>query len=245
MKPMFFLLAATLLASGIISCKKNTPSYHSAVSLRVVNALINGSTLKLNSNERDSVLMYNIKSFSLAITNNESTVQIWPTSGGNKPYYDNKISTQDGDLYSLYLYGWAGNAESLLIKEQIASPYADSAVGVRVAHLSPGTGAVNINLKSDPTHSIISGVNYKSISKLVKIPLLTVIPAGSASFEVRNATDNKMLATYTLPNSANSLYRGISVPLQRFKNITLVLKGSRDTLSGPNAFGIFPAAVSY
>lgn len=245
MKPMFFLLATTLLANGIISCKKNMPSYHSVVSLRVVNALINGNTLKLNTNERDSVLMNNAKWFALAVVDNESTVRIWPTLGSDKPYYNNKFSTKDGDMYSLYLYGQAGSPESHLIKEQIPAPYADSAVGIRVAHLSPGTGAVNINLKADTTHSIISGVSFKEISDITKIPLPTVIGAGSASFEIRSVVDNTILATYTLPNSVNSQYPGISVPLQRFKNITLVLKGSRDTLSGPNAFGVFPAAVSY
>lgn len=246
MKFNLFLFSGLMVSTGLLmGCEKGTTSYHPVVSLRVVNALMGGGNMKINTNERDSVLMHNAKAFDLAIVDNQVAVKVWPSAESAKPYYNNQFEAQGADIYTLYLFGMVGSTESLLVKEQMPAWYSDSVIGVRVAHCAPGSGAVNITLKSDPTSPVIRQINYKTISDIVKIRLPGVIPAGTASFEVRDAADDKLLATYILPANANSLYPGISIALQRFKNITLVIKGSRDSLSGPNAFGVFPASMSY
>lgn len=239
-------LGILIISIGLFNgCKKDTDKDQPVASLRIINAIIGGGNAKLNSNERDSALRYNAKAFGLTIINGQASVLVWPTSGSSKPYYGNKIGMQVGEIYSLFLLGWPSNVESILVREQVPTWYVDSVVGIRVAHCAQGIGAINITLKKDPTVPIIKDISYKVVSDIAKIPLPRVIPAGTASFEVRNVIDNKLLATYTLPTSVNSQYPGISVALQRFKNITLVIRGSRDTLSGPNTFGIFPVAMSY
>lgn len=245
MKYIVYLGLFIIITGLLVRCKKDTDRRQPMASLRIINALIDGGNVKLNANERDSVLMYNAKSFGLAIVNGEASVQVWPAPESGKPYYSKRMEGQSGDMYSLFLFGWPGSVESLLIKEQVPVWYWDSVVGVRIAHCAQGIDAIKITLKKDPTVPIFSQITYKTVSEIVKVPLPRIIPSGAVSFEVRDAADNKLLATYTLPTSVNSLYPGISVALQRFKNITLVIKGSRDTLSGPNAFGIFPVSMSY
>lgn len=246
MENIKFLCILSIWTLSSIGCKKEEGELQPVASIRSINALIDGGTVKLNTNERDSVRMYNSRVFGLALVNQEATIQILPTAAPGKSYYNNKISMEDGDIYSLFLFGWPANVESLLIKEQVPGFYVDSVIGIRVAHCAPGGLPVNITLKKDPTVPLFQQVNYKTVTDIVKVPLPRVVPVGGAIFEVRDAANNKILATYSLPTaSASSTYPGISVTLQRFKNLTLVIKGSRDTLSGPNAFGVFPAPVSY
>lgn len=245
MKLIAYLGILTIGTGLLIGCKKDSERNQPVASLRIINALIGGGNVKLNANERDSALRYNAKSFGLALVNNHASILVWPSGESGKPYYSKIIEAQDSDIFSLFLFGWHGNVESMLIKEQIPSWNSDSVVGIRIAHLAQGIGGINITLKKDPTTPIFRQISYKTVSDIAKIPLPRVIPAGSASFEVRDAVNDKLLTTYTLPASVNSLYPGISVALQRFKNITLVIKGSRDTLSGPNTFGVFPVAMSY
>jgi len=240
------ILYMGLICTGLqMGCMKDADKSHALASFRVINALIGGQNIKLNANERDSVLTYNAKVFGLSIVDNETNLRVWPTGQPGKPYYSNKIKVENGIIYSLYIFGLAGSEEALLMKEEIPAWYSDSSMGIRIAHCAPGSGSVNITVKRDPTVPVFSQVSYKEVTNVVKIPLPGTIPAGGTSFEVRDATNSKLLATYTLPTSVNSKYPGISVSLQRFKNITLVIKGSRDTLAGPNAFGVFPVAMAY
>jgi hypothetical protein len=93
---------------------------------------------------------------------------------------------------------------------------------------------------------LFSNIAYKQISDFVKLPLKTSVTAGSVSFQVRSAVNpSTVMTTYTLPNNANSEYPGISINLQRFKNITIVVKGVQGTTSGADRFGVFPVLTSY
>lgn len=239
-------LGVVILTIGLMSgCQKATDRIDPVASLRVINAVIGGNSIKINSSELDSISPSSSKSMAVRVADDGVFIQAESAATSNKPYYNNKIPAKTGDVFSLFLFGWPSALESLLIKEQMPDWYSDSVMGIRVAHLSPGSGAVNITLKSDPAVPILSNVRYKAVSDIVKVSLPAVIPSGNTSFEVRDAWSNELLATYNLPVNPTQLYPGISIALQRFKNITLVVKGSRDTLSGPNAFGVFPAAMSY
>jgi hypothetical protein len=240
-------IACVLIVSSglLVGCEKK--SFHSQplASLQVINAVVGGGNIKLNNNQRDSVRMYNAKVFGLAILDGKTSIRVWPTNEFAKPYFNNIMEVEKGGIYSLFLFGQSGSVESLFIKEQIPGRYNDSVIGVRVAHLSPGSDALNITLKANPSTIIFQQIKYREVSGIVKIPLPNPVPAGRASFEIRDAASNKLLTTYVLPTSVNALYPGISISLQRFKNIMLVVKGSRDNLSGTNAIGVFPVAMSY
>lgn len=244
MKPIAFtgVLLITLLIAG---CGKKNVESKVLASLSVIHALIGNNDLKINSIVRDSIRVNSSKTFGLAVIDGNAAVRVWPTSDSIKPYYQNTWASENGDIYSLFLHGRPGSVTSILIKEQIPERYNDSVIGVRVAHLSLGTGTLNINLKSDTTTSLLQGINYATVTDIVKVPLLSKTTLANTTFEVRDVQSKRVLATYTLPASPSSSYPGISIDLQRFKNITLVIKGSPDSLVGPNSLGAFPVALTY
>lgn len=244
MKNLSFVIVQ--LSVLLVSCKKSMVDPKPLASLRVINAIVgSASVVKFNDNFRDSVRVYNAGIF--RIVPGES-VALYPSSNPTTPYYFNdKPNTENGKLYSIFLCGQAQNVETLFKEESYPSRYNDSIIGIRVINLSPNSTPINITLQNNPGVNVFSDLEYKELSNFVTLPLPTTIPSGSVSFQVRSADNpGSVLATYTLPTSANSLYPNISVTLQRFKNITLVIKGLKGTTgNNPDAFGIFPVLTTY
>lgn len=239
------IIAGLFAIIFVISCKKKNIEPQPVASLNVTTAVIGGSSVKLNNNLRDSVLAYNSRSFGIVPGND---ITLFPTNSPSTIYYQSlKPATQSGKLYSVFLAGQSPNFEAIFREESFPNRYSDSIFGVRIINLSPNSTPMNITLQNNTTTNVFSNVTYKQLTDFVTFPLPTTIPAGSVSFQVRAAaTPGTVLATYTLPNSVVNTYPGISVSLQRFKNITLVIKGLQGTTgSNPDAFGLFPVVTSY
>jgi hypothetical protein len=238
---LFFcgLLCAVL---PFASCDKVAYKPVGTAALVVTNAVVGGAPVKLNSNVRDSAKKYGAMIF--GITDGSTNVTLFSTSNVAKPYYSNTVNAENGGIYSAFLTGSNDAPESVWIKENIPGFYTDSVVGVRLINLSPNSSPVNLVLASDNTTSIFSGVAYKQITGFLKLPLKKVVPAGSVSFQIRDAATNDLLTTYTLPTAVNSAYPSVSIALARFRNITLVLKGMKAGVA-PDGLGLFPVAYYY
>ncbi|MBO9571416.1 MAG: hypothetical protein J7497_04305 [Chitinophagaceae bacterium] len=249
MKLSYCLPVAIIIASGIISCKKNDVKSKSLASLNVINAVNGGSCVKLNTNERDSAEIYNAKVFGL--DTEDGTIKLYSTNDPSKPYYFQQHELKNRGTYSMFLFGDAGVPESLFVEENIPARYTDSIFGIRIINLASGSEPLNIARESDPQTNVFTEVGYKEMTDIVIFPLPYITDAPEYSelqktvnFEVRDA-EGVILTTYQLPVDENGFYSGISINKQRFKNITLVIKGIAGVTDGPDAFGVFPVALSY
>jgi hypothetical protein len=243
MKLINYVSLLILSSMLFAACEKDRIKYSPLASLKVTTAVIDGDEVKMNTNTTDIVSAYNSRGFGMNAGNAE--VLLYPSSSPTTPYFKAPVPSADGEIFSIFLCGQTPNFEYVLKKESLEN-YADSVIGVRVINLSPNSTPVNISLESNPGVNVFSGVAYKQLTEFVKFPLKKIVPAGSISFQLRSAADPAVvLATYTLPDEVDYTYPGISIPQQRFKNITIVVKGLHGTTDGANAFGMFPVAASF
>lgn len=239
-------LAVFLLLAGLVSCKKNEVSSEPLASLNVVTAVIGGGNLKLNTNVRDSVKEYNAKVFGI-VPGKE--IKLFRTSKPEVNYYKETPVTENGGTYSIFITGQGNSFEPIFKKENLPAFYKDSIFGVRIINLSPNSTPINITLASATGTNVFTNIGYKQITEFTTFPLQAILANNTeklktVNFQVRNST-GALLASYQLPVNANNNYPGISINLQRFKNISLIIKGLMGTTTGPDAFGVFPVVGSY
>ena len=242
MKSVNEMLYLAVILIVIMSCEKNKIKAQpgSIATLIVTNSIVGGTTIKLNTNERDSAKSYNSKSFFLA--SGQSEINLYSTSGSKNSYYNNVQQIEGGGVYSIFLTGQGSSVDGLFVKENLPPYYSDSVFGVRVINLSPNSDPVNIALASSGGTNLFSNLTYKHITSISILPLRNPIPPGSVTFQIKNASTNTVLASYTLPGTANSTYPNISVLNSRNRNLTLVIKGLMGVTSGSDALGLFPVA---
>jgi hypothetical protein len=233
-----FLIIFLFLFS--VSCSKNKVTSGSVAALQVTNAIIGGSNIGFNTNAWDSVVGYNAKVFSLRGGTN--SILFYPTSNPIKPFYNSSKMTNNGEIYSAFLHGKLPDVETIWIKDSIPAYYLDSSIGVRVINLSPNSAPIDITLASSPTNKLFASVGYKKLTDFIVLSLKVGRPVGSVNFQVRNSTNNVILATYTIPTSVNGLYPNISTKLSINRCVTLVVKGWLGETVGIDAFGVFPVA---
>lgn len=235
MKYIMLCLVSILLLGA---CKKSEVPTVAFADIRIVNAVYGAPILKLNSGTRDSVMGYNGNLFTLFAGNNNLVV--YPVKDSSHPYYTSMKTFSAGTVFSLFLTGLPTQVDSFFVQDNIPPYYQDSTVGVRCVNLSTAKSIYHVTLASDSTTSVFSGLGYKTISAFRKFPLLSTIPAGSVTFQVRDV-NGKMVTSYTLPASANSTYTQISIANSRNRNITLVIRGSIDSSSSSvNKLALFP-----
>lgn len=228
------ILSFSLLSTA---CKKQTPSFSPLASLNVANAVIGGKNAKLNTNVRDSVVLY--RTFLFGINASENTqVKISPSNNLSTSYFNQVGEIANGGIYSLFLTGTPSLPESIFVKDNIPGYSRDSVINIRVINLSPNSGPLNITLGSSQNQYQFSNVTYKTLTDFKTLPWKTLIPTGSNVFEVRDLTGN-LLTSYTLPVNVNAIYPNVSIGLSRFRNLTLVVKGMKDVV-GSDALGIYP-----
>ncbi len=246
---LFLLPAFALLLS---SCKK-TESANSYTSINVVNASIGTGAVKVNYFGRSinwkpytgnsGIINYaSSQILNIFNLNNEYPFTI-VASDTSKMIFNQKITMNPNAMYSLFTTGQAPNYDAVFLEEK-KIPYSllDSVVSVRFINLSPNSPAVNITLASTPTINVTTGLIYKQITDFKTFPLLKIIPTGSVTFEVRDAISNMVLTNYTIPSTplAGTAYPTVSVPLARFKSLTIVIKGLAGMTTGTNAYSMFP-----
>lgn len=192
---------------SMVSCKKVGIEMQPIGSLRIVNAVVGGGTVKLNSNTLDSVSSNNVKVFSLHA--GISSVYVYPVSDPAHPYVNEQLQIGDGEMYSLFLGGISSVIDTLLSRDNFPE-HLDSVCGVRFVNMYYNSPTLNITLSTSAGMPEFSNVGYKSVTPFKTYPALA--KNGSYIFQVRDATTGALLLSYTLV-----------VP--RFFNVTLALKG--------------------
>jgi hypothetical protein len=132
-----------------------------------------------------------------------------------KPYFSYpKFITKDREIYSLFVCGQVGNAEGVIIKEEIPVR-TDSTAGVRFINLAPNSKPLSITLSTSPAINEVSNLSYKQFTDFKSYQGLY---NSTYTFQIRDASTASPatpLATFSLTAS--------TVP--RFSNITLVIRG--------------------
>lgn len=233
---IFFITAASFCLMA--SCKKNVPEPEQVAALNVVNAVVGGKQIKLNSWLRDSARAYNCKVWGIAAGDNRR-IYLYPVGDSLKPYYSQVAPFKNGHLYSLFLCGQPEAVDSLLTDDVIPDFYSDSTVGVRLINLSSGKKTYSVTRASNIQTPLFSNVGYKVLTSFVKLSLRSPVSSSSVTFQVRDGA-NKVLASYTLPENANSTYANAGIRLARGRNLTLVIRGSEDAVLPANGVGLFP-----
>jgi hypothetical protein len=221
-------------------CKKNNVRKDGLSTIVVTNAVVTGSSIKLNTNLSDSAKTYNSKNFGLSAGENE--ILLLPTTGSKIPFYNNFQTMEAGKIYSLFLSGKPSAIDAVYIEENIPEYYEDSTLGIRIINLSPNSTPLNITLESSPSINVFSRIAYKQLTDFIKIPLPSIVPTKTVTFQVRGAGNNLLTSFVLPPTVTNTNYPNISILNSRNRNITLVIKGIQGTTTGDDAFGVFPVA---
>jgi len=105
------------------------------------------------------------------------------------------LSVNPGIAYTVAALGT--NATGLSLEVFIDNNQLSSGMAkVRVYHLSPGTGTINV---SDGTNPVIAGLNYKQASNYL------ILPAGSYTFQATATQSNAILPPVSVMLEANAV----------------------------------------
>ncbi len=236
------LIILILNAICFFACKKEEKTFRTSSTINVINSAIGITQVKVNPSSKSlnyamttASVNYSASKFYYAEIGFHSLVAVASTDT-TKTLFRGSFDFQPG-IYTMYLGGQAPNIDTLFrkefdfpfIKTDIAKPAtADSAVNVRFVNLSPNSPALKINIKNS-TSNEVDNFTYKSIGKW-KAYNNKAATTTNYIFEVRNASTNELILTYTFGASATN----------RFKNVALIIKGLVGG-TGSNVLGIFPA----
>lgn len=204
MKRIIYLAIAAMIFT---SCKKDEVKTSPLTSLNITNAVVGGTTAKLGSN---ATTISNNSYAQLAVVAGTNNLYIYPTTDSLHPYYTNdKFTSSDREVYSLFLAGTPTATDAIMVKETI--PYrTDSTAGIRFINLANNNGALNVTLSTTPTVNEVAGLAYKSLTEFKSYPGLY---NSAPTFQVRKA-DGTLLTSFAFTTS--------TVP--RFANVTLVIR---------------------
>ena len=140
-------------------------------------------------------------------------------------------------LYTIYLFGTATEIDTLF-KEEVTFPFiktdpgiipssADSVVNVRFVNLSIGSPALKIKISTSANNEI-DNLPYKGIGewKRYNSKLTTTV----YSFQIRRVDNDALVTTYNFSATATN----------RFKSVSLVMRGIFGTTTGTTPFGVTP-----
>lgn len=216
-------------------------------SINVVHAAIDAGSVKVNPGAasnftwaKSGQVGYSSNIYTLTLPGSR-TITVVNGADTTKTWISKQVEVQA--VNTLYLAGQAPVVEGIFVAENnlpYITPYGtDNSAYIRFVNLSPNSPALNINIQGTVSNEV-TALTYKGISAFKKyvtapsIPGYGTTPAVPATpnylFEIRDASTNALLFTYTL-NAVNN----------RFKTITLVIKGlvTNPATTGTNAFGLF------
>ncbi|BAV07721.1 hypothetical protein SAMN05421788_10371 [Filimonas lacunae] len=204
-----------------ISCKKIDSIPTSPItSITITNVINDGKGIKLINNLRDSAPTNDFKQF--AIPSGVQKLYLYPLKDSLNPYYNQIKTLNNGEVYSLFLFGTVNAIDTIWQKENLPY-YADSVFGVRFINLCYNSSAVNVTLDTSPAINEFSSVAYKSITSFKTYPGPYNI--SQYVFQVRDATTTTILTTLRLSTS-------------RFKSITLVFRGMKGSTPATTSYGL-------
>jgi hypothetical protein len=220
------LLLLTVVAGA---CSKQKTPEESPATIMLFNALEDGITIRANLSGQHPI-QYNtallLPPRNHTKIHSKQAVQPFAfyasadTMPKDEPVWSGDLTLQSGNIYSLFLYSGAQQAEALLLEEKLPGFSKDSVTYVRFANMSNGQ-PVSANIQGKPHGSLISQLDFKSVSAF--IPLPADMSVSNYVFEIRDATTEALLAAYT----ANSIGDYSSINNFLHKPMTLVLTGKR------------------
>ena len=210
MKYLQQLLTLAVIAIIITSCKKEEISLSPISSLNITNAIVGGTTAKFG-NRTTTISNNNFTQFVLNEASN--SLYIFPSTDSLKPYYNNVLTTNSGEVYSLFLGGTPLQVDAILVKDNIPVR-TDSSAGIRFINLSPNSAPLNITLSISPTVNQISNLAYKQYSEFKSYPSLY---NSTYTFQIRDAST-------AAPASPRATFSLSASTVPRFANITLVIR---------------------
>ena len=144
------------------------------------------------------------------------------TSAKSKPIFDLSLQLPARSINTLFLTGTLTAPDMLLTADNPPyHPAADSTMGLRFVHLSPGNLKVSINLKGQASGSEMTTIGYKEISPFKKYPIVTGV--NEYIYEFRDAENDNLLLTYKL--DVRSTGGSVIKNLYRYLNYTMALYG--------------------
>jgi len=221
----------------VSSCTKS-PKPEGAASLILVNAMVGTSRVITNFDDTQPLhyfsgafqAMYGWASIlnkfnSYSGTCHLSVYDYQDTAG--KPVLSTVIDLPIGSSHSLLLTGTKQQPDTVFTEDK--PPYfgGDSSTGMRFINLSPGSGAISINLQGQANGSVVSSLPYKGVTDFKVFPARSTVT--DYVFEYRDAVSGNLIATYTAMNVGGP-GQSYSANQWMFKNNTLALIGSPDSI---------------
>ncbi|PWV55497.1 DUF4397 domain-containing protein [Chitinophaga sp. S165] len=134
-----------------------------------------------------------------------------------KPIFNQTISCNPGDIYSLFIGGKPTSASYVLQKDTLRA-ITDSLTGVRFINMSEDFQNISINISGNPMGSEVAQLNYKQITGFKLYPATST--NFSYTFEIRDAITGDFITSFNYNK------------LARFKHITLIIRGLKDSWPG-------------
>jgi hypothetical protein len=210
------------------ACKKDTYTNPQPLlsSVTVVNATTGLGAIYFNqyttglvyATKLDSIIYKGMTEY--GVPSGTVSLKIVSSRDTTKQILNGSFTIDPSKLYSLYVAGNQSGYEAIFNTETNIPRYTDSAVAIRVINISSNSPAVNVTLRATPAVNEFSNLAYKQQSSFNKYPLTSVNAATGYIFDVRNATDNSLLASYSFLSSSSP-----TIQAARFKAITLVISG--------------------
>lgn len=230
-----------IISICFFACKKNENHFTPVASINAINAVIDLASIKINTIGKKS--NYAMITDQIAFGTNRiyygetgtATLTAVASSDTTKLLFNKSVELTP-DIYTMYIMGQMPNIDTLFrkevnfpfIKTDVSKPSAtDSVVNIRFVNLSPNSPSLVINIRNNTVNEF-NNLPYKTISSWKPYPAKLITT--NYIFEIRNAATNTILTSYTL----------IATTSNRFKNVSLIIKGLAGTTSGTNAFSVFP-----
>jgi len=231
MNKYFCHISIFVIAIAFTSCKKNIVQAPSSFTLYVVNAGIGVAEVQTNFTTTPLV-PYGARN--IYYVQSDQTI-VMADSANPTAYLLNKNLGYSSGVYTIFITGQA-TALNTIVKAEADLPFiagdkiytsTDSIVNIRFANLSPNSVPLKIKIATATTNEV-DDLPYKNIStwRAYKATATTA----NYSLQIRDAVTDALLATYTFTANATN----------RFKNVTLMIKGLQGTTTGTNAFGVAP-----
>lgn len=233
------LIKILIISIFLFSCKKQESQMIGAVRVNVINAAINVEGVKVRANEgkmsysmiTDQVFYGTNKFYffqpgviSINAINSIDTTNV---------LFNKKLNLKTS-FYSIYIAGKANEIDTIFreeadlpfIKTDILKPLSkDSVVNIRFVNLSQNSPPLSVNIKNNVINEV-NDLSYKTISSWNRYSAKLVTT--NYLFEIRNAQTGDILFTYSFNATATN----------RFKCVSLIIKGIHGVQMGVSTFGI-------
>lgn len=233
------ILTIVVFLIALNACKKSYDKTEtSMVSVNVINASLDVQAIKVNPLAKSiswksiaDQVSYGSNKFYYAPMG-ATTFKAVAASDTTKLLLNSNLNLT-GKVYTLFLLGNSTSMEPMLTEEtdfpyirldQIKPPSTDSVVNVRFANLSANSPTLKINIQGN-TVSETSNLAYKNIGSWRAYDNKASV---NYTFEIRNASTNDLILTYSFGARTSN----------RFRSVTLIIKGIYGTATGVNAFGV-------